>query len=184
MKRAMAMAARVVAKGAVGEQRQGGQWRWRRGRQQQQHGQWQRQRGWRATTRAGPRYARAMVTAMRVAGNKEIEGITAMVTMARAAGKQTAMVMATKTTMATKPGEAGKEEGNGKGGKSNGNGEEDDNGKEYSNGNFVGELANLTWGKMRKRRQSPTCVSRAPLQKMISSIDHQNITVIMLKISQ
>ncbi len=30
---------------------------------------------------------------------------------------------------------------------------------------LVGELANLTLEKMRKRRQSPTCVSRAPCRK-------------------
>jgi hypothetical protein len=49
----------------------------------------------------------------------------------------------------------------------------------------VGELANLTQEKMKKRRQSPICVLRiAPSKKMISSVDGQNITVMMLKILQ
>ena len=61
---------------------------------------------------------------------------------------------------------------------------------------LVGELANLTREKMRKRRQSPTCVSRAPsikwsLQSIVKILqwcskyhgDDQNTTV-MLRILQ
>jgi hypothetical protein len=69
-----------------------------------------------------------MVTAMRVAGNKEGEGGKAMAMAARVVGKWTAK--ATKTAMAMKTREVGKEEGNGKGSKSDDDGKEEGDSKE------------------------------------------------------
>ncbi len=76
----------------------------------------------------GPRVVRTMMTAMRMAGNKEGEGGNAMATATRVAGKQ--MATATKKGVAMKTREVGKDEDNGKGGKSNGNNKEKGNGKE------------------------------------------------------
>jgi hypothetical protein len=57
-----------------------------------------------------------MVTAMRMAGDKEGEGGKAMTMVTRVVGKR--MATATKRAMRMKTREAGEEEGNGKGGKS------------------------------------------------------------------
>jgi hypothetical protein len=75
-----------------------------------------------------------MVTAMRVAADKEGEGGKAMTTAARVACKRTATT--TKRAMAMKTRMAVKEEGNGKGGKSDGDGKEEGAGKEDGDGIF------------------------------------------------
>jgi hypothetical protein len=74
--------------------------------------------------RARARVARAMMTAMRVVGEKEGKDGKAT----RVAGEQTATSIKSVMTMKTR--EAGEKEGIGRGGKSNGNGEEDGNGKQ------------------------------------------------------
>jgi hypothetical protein len=78
--------------------------------------------------RARARATRAMVTAMRLAGDKEGKGGKGMAMATRVAGKRTATT--TKRVIAMAARKAGEEEGNGKGNKSNGNGEEDGNGKQ------------------------------------------------------
>jgi hypothetical protein len=49
----------------------------------------------------------------------------------------------------------------------------------------VGELANLTLKKIEEKKAEPhMCLENSSLQNMISSVDGQNITVMMLKILQ
>jgi hypothetical protein len=67
--------------------------------------------------------ARGLVTAMKVAGDKEGEGRKVMAMATRVAGER--MATPTKRAMAKKMRVAGKEEGNGKGGKRDGNGKEE-----------------------------------------------------------
>jgi hypothetical protein len=76
--------------------------------------------------------ARAMVTAMRVACNKENEGCKAMTTAKRVTGER--MATATKRAMATAMMEVSEEEGDGKGGKSDGDGHKEGNGEEDGDG--------------------------------------------------
>jgi hypothetical protein len=90
--------------------------------------------------------ARAIVTAMRVVGNREGKGGKAMAMGTRVAGKR--MPTATMRAMVTKTREAGNKEGNGKGGKSNGNGEEEGNSKKDSNGIFSSfDVQSLLFGR-------------------------------------
>ncbi len=79
-------------------------------------------RATRASKRARARVARAMATAMRVVGNKEVEGNKATAMARRMAGECTAM--ATKRAMATATRVVGDKEGNGNDGKSNGDSDE------------------------------------------------------------
>ncbi len=73
-----------------------------------------------------------MVTAMRVAGNKESKHGKGMATATRVTNKQTAMVTRRAITMATR--EKDEEEGDGKGDKRDDDGDKEGDGKEGGNG--------------------------------------------------